>query len=70
MRECLLLQLSAKIQTETVQLATRILRDYFVEFTKKHYTKITGKLGISEAQLKEAIAEIVRLNPRPGGQMS
>ena len=69
LRECLLLQLNAKKQTETVQLATRILRDYFVEFTKKHYTKITGKLGISEAQLKEAIAEIVRLNPRPGGQI-
>ena len=69
LRECLLLQLRTKTQTPSVQLATRILQDYFVEFTKKHYTKITSKLGITEEDLKDAIAEIVRLNPRPGGQI-
>ena len=69
LRECLLLQLRTKTQTPSVQLATRILRDHFVEFTKKHYTKITAKLGITEEELKEAIGEIVRLNPRPGGQI-
>ena len=69
LRECLLLQLEAKKQTDSVQLAERILRDFFTEFTKKHYTKITARLGISEQQLKEAIAEIVKLNPRPGGQI-
>ena len=69
LRECLLLQLAAKNQTPSVQLATRILRDHFVEFTKKHYSKITSKLGITEDELKEAIGEIVRLNPRPGGQI-
>ena len=69
LRECLLLQLDAKKQTPAVQLAARILRDHFVEFTKKHYSKITSRLGITEDELKEAIAEIVRLNPRPGGQI-
>ena len=69
LRECLLLQLRTKKQTPSVQLATRILRDFFVEFTKKHYTKITARLNISEEELKEAIGEIVRLNPRPGGQI-
>ena len=69
LRECLLLQLKVKKQTEPVQLATRILRDFFTEFTKKHYSKITGRLGITDEQLKEAIGEIVKLNPRPGGQI-
>ena len=69
LRECLLLQLDAKTPTPSVQLAARILRDYFTEFTKKHYTKITSRLNITEDQLKEAIGEIVRLNPRPGGQI-
>ena len=69
LRECLLLQLDAKKQTASIQLAAKILRDHFTEFTKKHYSKITGRLNISEDQLKEAIAEIVRLNPRPGGQI-
>ena len=69
LRECLLLQLATKNQSPDVQLATRILRDYFTEFTKKHYSKITAKLGITEEDLKAAIGEIVRLNPRPGGQI-
>ena len=69
LRECLLLQLAAKKQSPAVVLATRILRDYFTEFTKKHYSKITGRLGITEEDLKEAIGEIIRLNPRPGGQI-
>ena len=69
LRECLLLQLDAKRQTPTVLLAAKILRDHFTEFTKKHYSKITSRLNITEEELKEAIAEIVRLNPRPGGQI-
>lgn len=69
LQECLLLQIATKKQTPAVQLAGTILRDYFAEFTKKHYNKITAKLGISDEELKAAIAEIVRLNPRPGGQI-
>ena len=69
LQECLLLQLGAKKQTPQVELAERILKDFFTEFTKKHYNKITGKLGITDEDLKEAIGEIVRLNPRPGGQI-
>ena len=69
LQECLLLQIATKKQTPAVQLAGTILRDYFAEFTKKHYNKITAKLGISDEELKTAIAEIVRLNPRPGGQI-
>lgn len=69
LQECLLLQIANKKQTPAVQLAGTILRDYFAEFTKKHYNKITAKLGISDEELKAAIAEIVRLNPRPGGQI-
>lgn len=69
LQECLLLQIATKKQTPAVQLAGTILRDYFAEFTKKHYNKITAKLGVSDEELKAAIAEIVRLNPRPGGQI-
>ncbi|MFB0973956.1 MAG: RNA polymerase factor sigma-54, partial [Bacteroidales bacterium] len=49
--------------------ALTILKTYFDEFTKKHYQKIMAKAGMSERRLKEAIAEIVKLNPRPGGQI-
>src|SRR5690554_7123105 len=49
--------------------ALKILEDYFEEFTKKHYQKIIQKMEISEEDLKEAVHEIIRLNPKPGGSL-
>lgn len=69
LQECLLLQIRALDPTPARELAETILQDYFQEFTKKHYQKITTKLEITEVQLKEAVEEIVHLNPRPGGQI-
>lgn len=67
LRECLLLQLQRKAQTIDVKNATRILADYFEEFSKKHYDKIIKALNITEEGLKDALSEIIRLNPKPGG---
>ncbi len=67
LQECLLLQITPKNTAQ--ERARTILADYFQEFTKKHYTKIISKMGITQEDLKEAIEEIVRLNPRPGGQI-
>lgn len=69
LQECLLLQIASKTPTKEQQLAEVVLRDFFNEFSKKHYSKITTKLGISDQELKDAIDEITRLNPRPGGQI-
>lgn len=69
LQECLLLQIRANSKTPEQKLAEKILADNFAEFTKKHYQKIMSKLSIDEDQLKDAIDEIVRLNPRPGGQV-
>ena len=71
LQECLLMQLEHKEkQTEEVKYAIRILKDYFEEFSKKHYDKIQHKLSITEEQLKKVIAEIVKLNPKPGSAWS
>ena len=67
LQECLLLQLSGKNVAQ--ERARIILQDYFQEFTKKQYSKIISRMGITQEELKEAIEEIVRLNPRPGGQI-
>ncbi len=69
LQECLVLQMKAKNRTRAQEIALTILEEYFPEFTKKHYSKITSKLGISQDELKESIDEIVKLNPRPGGQL-
>jgi len=66
LQECLLLQLQQQVQTPNVQLATTILTQMFEIFSRKQYNKIMQRLEISEEQLKGAISEITRLNPRPG----
>ena len=65
LQECLLLQLNRKEPTAGVEMATRILTEYFEEFTRKHYDKIMRGLNISEAILKKAIHEIIALDPKP-----
>ena len=69
LQECLLLQLKARSNTRENETATTILSEYFAEFAKKHYEKIMLKMDITKDELKSAIDEIVRLNPRPGGQI-
>lgn len=68
--ECLILQLTRKEPTPPIELATTILRRSFDQFTKKHYQKLIAKHNITEEELKAAIAEIERLNPKPGGSYS
>ena len=69
LRECLLLQLRAKEQTPVRKRAEEILENYFEEFSRKHYDRIMTKTGMTKDELKEAMDEIVHLNPRPGGQI-
>ena len=70
LQECLLLQLKRKQQNSKVVLASRILKETFDHFSKKHYKKLLQKFSISEDELREAIAEIEGLNPKPGGAIS
>ena len=67
LQECLLLQLKHKTPTEYVALAIAIIEEQFDAFTKKHYEKLTQKFNVSNDQLKTAIHEIEKLNPKPGG---
>ncbi len=71
LQECLLLQLRRIDQQEgIVEMATQVLEKYFDEFTKKHYEKIQRGLNIDEDALKRVINCIIKLNPRPGGEIS
>jgi RNA polymerase sigma-54 factor len=71
LRECLLIQIRAKDQEiESISNAYKIVRYHFDEFTRKHYDKIQGKLNLSDEQMKEAIEEILHLNPKPGSSFS
>ena len=66
LQECLLIQLKRKPQSPNTEMAARIIENAFEKFTKKHYLKLQKKFNINETQLKDAIQEIERLNPKPG----
>jgi RNA polymerase sigma-54 factor len=71
LRECLLLQLGKKdLSQPAVKLAYSIIDQHFQEFTKRHYDKIIARMSITEPELKSAIDEVLKLNPRPGGVYS
>jgi RNA polymerase sigma-54 factor len=70
LRECLLIQLKRKTNDgKSVTLAIQILSKYFDEFTKKHYEKIQRSLNLTDEQIKEVISQIIKLNPKPGGNI-
>jgi RNA polymerase sigma-54 factor len=70
LQECLLIQINRKQDGDITRFtAKKILEDHFEEFTRKHYDKIAKKLEIEDQDLKEAIDEILKLNPKPGGSM-
>ncbi|MFY7879611.1 MAG: RNA polymerase factor sigma-54 [Lacibacter sp.] len=72
LQECLLIQLKGRQKTAPsadLKAAILILEKYFEEFTKKHYEKIQRSLDLTDAQLKSVIQLIIKLNPKPGGNL-
>ena len=69
LRECLLLQIRHCRQSPAVENAIKILENHFNDFTGKHFQKIMTRMGLSEEDMKAAIAKILKLNPSPGGQI-
>ena len=67
LKECLILQLKQKKQKPVRILAINILEKSFDHFAKKHYKNLMQKFDITQEQLKEAISQISKLNPKPGG---
>jgi RNA polymerase sigma-54 factor len=69
LRECLLLQLERKDQSNKhVANALQILSNYFEEFSRRHYEKIMARLDIDENEMKFVVDEVLKLNPKPGGE--
>lgn len=71
LQECLLIQLKKKDhKSQALENAIQIVSRFFNEFTKRHYEKILKRARITEDELKGAIDEILKLNPKPGNSMS
>ena len=67
LQECLLLQLKHKTPSDSINLAINVIEQQFDAFSKKHYDKLLQKFDISQQQLRKAIDEVEKLNPKPGG---
>lgn len=69
LQECLLNQIKRKEDTPLRKIEMNIMEHCYEEFTRKHWDKIIMKLGITTEEFEEALAEITKLNPRPGSSM-
>ncbi len=70
LQECLLVQIRRKEpRSKAIESATIILEKNFNDFTRKHYDKIRKKHHLTEKDLKEAIDEILKLDPKPGNSL-
>lgn len=70
LQECILIQLKrVEEKTPAIKLAIEIVEKHFEKFSKKHYDKILEKFNVSEKELRDAISEIEKLNPKPGNSV-
>jgi len=70
LQECLILQLKRKPSNKQINLANNIIENSFDQFSKKHFNKLIVKYDINEDELKAAMIEIEKLNPKPGNSYS
>ncbi|MBL6603875.1 MAG: RNA polymerase factor sigma-54 [Bacteroidetes bacterium] len=70
LKECLLLQLRRKNLKESIENSIKIIENDFDSFSNKKFSKLSDRLNLSEQKLKEAIEEISKLNPKPGGSIT
>ena len=66
LKECLIQQLMRKHPTEAITDALLILQKSFDDFSQKRYKQVESRTLLSEERIRNAVTEIVRLNPKPG----
>ena len=69
LQESLMLQLE-RFDNKDVTLQKRIVEEYYDDFAAKRWEQLADKLGVEKDACRAAIADIVRLNPRPGASLS
>lgn len=64
LQECLIVQLQDQFEPDV--FALDILVNHFEDFKNKRFEKLLKKMNITQEQLKDAMDEIRKLNPKPG----
>ena len=60
-------EIKSQLHQELIQLLKQGGYVIFEAFSKKHYDKLLQKFDVNQQQLRKAIDEIEKLNPKPGG---
>jgi len=67
LQECLIVQLeTSNIEPHLKQIGIRVLKEFYEDFTMRHFEDLAKKLGITMEELKHVVEVIQRLNPKPG----
>lgn len=66
MKECLLIQLRARQDQEKAALPIRLLEETYEDFINRRFEKVSDMLNVSLEEIKVALGEIEKLNPKPG----
>ena len=70
LKECLLLQLENKTQTESIILAQSVLRNQYTAFANKNYEKLLKEFDVDKNQIRQVYKEVEQLNPKPGSSFT
>jgi RNA polymerase sigma-54 factor len=68
LRECLLLQLEARSETDT--LAYRLVRDAFDDLKAHRWSDLGKRFGLDAAEVQKVADDLAKLDPKPGLQHS
>lgn len=69
LQECLLLQIKRREPSRLTTLMEQVVTNHFEDFTKKHWQQIRQSLQLTEMQVDTLMAEMRKLNPKPGASM-
>ena len=69
LQECLLLQINRREPSRVRDLMQRVIADYFDDFTKKHWHRISQALQLTDLQAEALQKELRKLNPKPGASL-
>ena len=78
LQECLSLQVSRKLSEVdadeerhlALERASQVLSEHYDAFTKKHFERLQSAMELTEDELRLALEELTKLNPKPGNSGS
>ena len=70
LKECLLLQLKNKTQTDSIKLAQSVIQRQYTAFANKNYEKLLKEFEIDENQIRQIYKDVEQLNPKPGSSFT